>query len=336
MIQSENIRLALTSLFDDVVLKKELLDNSETLITAGDEHIRSVVIEYFYKAHLNQIDFDKSLFVKALKDREVFSREIEALQQSGNSTSTLELYKRVFDFTGQFYGVIANIAQAIKLVLIQKPVDQQTLVEFLKNYSVYKLFVPRASERILKRFATSFKNEKRFGPSEVDRISNSKVAFLNTIMEFVLVSTGILSSDLFKLKKTDLSAVRYDETKKALSEVAIDLDKILKDYSLHGKGVFFYNRWDVQGKKQTDETDEWVRNFMRRVIARDSDEFFKMFNYEDSYRRLQEIWDNKELKKAEREFKLKKLIAEIFQNEGFLKIIIKFIKEKWYKDIFEK
>lgn len=160
---------------------------------------------------------------------------------------------RESEWQGTQFDLLATLANSLEALFISLPQIQRLII----REHVYKTVKFTMSERVVRRFTTGL---LRTRPSSQRRDCAYDTSFLNMIGEFMLVSMGVISKDVFTLRKFTIS--------KELSEVVphFHLKSVLDRAGLKSSGSVYFNRFDVMGRPPTADMDSKIRDFITRTL----------------------------------------------------------------------
>lgn len=345
-------------MFDEKLLIKEIAKQKNDLFTLNETKLLNLVGEFLYNlndgnfeiisnnktssentdADTEVVSLDKGLFKKALlnkTDLEKETTELEKIYVNGKDKP-------------EFKGLLDEILRNRKaLSLVESNTDQIKTIknsclylfgiknqeglpvvhDFIKESAVLDKLDFYLSERIQNRFYSRFKQITKGQKSDI-----YKTAFLNTVGEYVLVSMGIISPELFSLKKGYFGDDQYNDLKTKLTEDGIDIERLFSYYSLKGPGTIFVNRWNTVEAEPGRITDEKIREFITETVRKNEDAVLEIFNYENFFEEAKDISiaaKNIEERK-DMEIKLKELLQKRFEKKEAKDKLIELIKNKWY------
>ncbi|HEY4523556.1 MAG TPA: hypothetical protein VJK04_01630 [Candidatus Paceibacterota bacterium] len=353
-IEEPQIRDGMLALLSDSNLEKQFLAKSANLALPTKEKIQNFVLDYIFDSHLGhfrierltsesekpiieEVDISRGDFTMAFSKPERLRNDIEdlhnILQRKAKGGETSGEMRRIreaqhaLNVAESLVAQIATLNHAITLALVKAgPDNKPMLSSFLRDLEILQRLNPLLSERIQKRFVARFIAIRGITAERFES------AFLNTIGEYVLVSMGILSQDLFALQKGERNKEEYLKTKSVLKEAGIDADQLLKHYQLTGAGTFFWHRWHTIGQPLTPVTDDAVREFITQTVRADAEVVLEKLNYPLFFENAQTAARDTQTKE-EREDKLREVLAESFASQRFQSALIEFIRINWYKKL---
>lgn len=219
-----------------------------------------------------QSEIKKSLeYVRAARDKDISSMmgRIHEMEDALKVAELLEEY-------------VGPMAQATHTLLTQDHTEQSPSapISYLRELAFAERANSIISERTLKRFGERTKGSFLRSPE------NFKNPFLNTIAEYLLVSMGVVSPDIFKLHTHEIEQNEYKDLKDDLAKAGLDLTAILKYYDLKESGTIFWNRWAVKGVKPSRAADDQVRAFITDACRNPKHGILEGLQYDIFYERL--------------------------------------------------
>ena len=182
---------------------------------------------------------------------------------------------------------------------------------FIKDY-VYKTIRFKASDRVLRRFTSSVIRRK---PTYIRKEGDYDLAFVNTIGEFILISMGVISEEIFTLR-------RYEITEKQRRKNEdLRLKGQMQKLGLKTYGTVFFNRFHTLNEKPSPETDQLVREFITQTVRSHQEEIITQSEFYEFLPRCQDYYtnlENSEKRKTEelREV-FKSILLEIISKQEF-------------------
>lgn len=367
-IPNEQIRKGMALMFNEENLIKEMVNNRSNLVLPTNKSILRTIGDYVYNT--NEEDFKsassensddkentneeeskrpflaKADFDDALLKAEWVREENARLLNIYNSRKDDPAYKNIpqkilekekaLNFIESNKGQIETMENALTYLLTFKNESGLPVVhDFIKEMAVLDKLNPVLSERIQKRFSARFSNIR-----EKTKIDDYKIAFLNTIGEYTLAIMGIISPDLFDLKKGYLDREDYEDLSKEMGNIGIDLKKMFSYYSLNGPGTIFVNRWKTIDIKPDRITDEKIRDFITKTVRADKDEILTGLKFEDFFEEIKSIVLSPETTEERQNMliDLRRILQDKLSKKETKNFLVNLIKEKWYSklDIFYK
>ena len=200
--------------------------------------------------------------------------------------------------------------------------------DFLRETVVLEKLKHTLSERIQKRFASRF--------SKITKNENEvslRNAFMNTISEYVLTSMGVIDPEIFALKKADIDEKGVDELRQEFASDGLNLDKILKHYSLSPAGTIFWNHWNTLEQIPGRITDDSIRLFITETVRADEKGLLEVLNFPVFFKEIKGIvgeCGNKVEERKDLVINLRKELTDLFSKESVRESLVKMIKEQWY------
>ena len=368
-ITDDQLKQGLSLMFNDTKLVNEIVEHRGNLMMLNKENLLDLTGDYLYNSNegvfetgseekdIKQNDgtfqekqtvldkLNKGTFNEALLRGERLKKETEKLEEiykqykddSSYKHLPLEILenKKALNLIENSISQIETIKNACFYVLTLKNKDGSSAHDLVKEMVILDKLMMTLSERIQKRFSARFSSI-----TEKSKSDNNKVAFLNTVGEYVLVAMGIISPELFDLRKGYLEEEEYKDLKQKLLKDDVDIDKIFSYYKLSGPGTIFVNRWKTIGIKPCKITDEKIREFITETAGKDGDEILKAIGFDDFFEEIKRI--NIDAKTVEErkdmQIELRKVLQNKFEEEKTKEVLLRLIKEKWYSklDMFYK
>lgn len=228
---------------------------------------------------------------------------------------------------------IDGVRNAFDLLARLKDDEGTPFKDFFRDLVVLPRISFIVSERIMMRFSDRFmqigKNSKQ---------AEYEIPFGNTVADYALVSMGVVSPQLFALKSQSFDEIAYNDMKLLLKEDGHDLDALMRHYRLKIEGTFYWNRWAVQGRRQTRITDEWVREFSTKTVRDELPDVLEAADFTDMFQKAREIVEEcgtsvEGRKQADEQ--LRELLLTTFTDDGFKEFLVGKIKGPWYAKMME-
>lgn len=202
--------------------------------------------------------------------------------------------------------------------------EQPPLLAFLRDYVILQRMSLQMSQRLIERYAANYRGRRRV--RDTDRL-----ATLNTIGEFVLLSMGIITPEMFRLQSAEIDSDLESVAAEVSGESVEDIRALLVKYNLQTSGGIFWNRWAVKGHKSTALTDELVRQFITETVRAASDELLLALEYDTVFvPALQEIMKTA-ISRDEVHAAIGNALAEAFDTEAFQAVLLKHMRTDWYR-----
>lgn len=345
-IPDEQIRKGMTFMFSEENLIKEIVNNRSNLVLPTNKSALGTIGDYVYNTNKEDFKIAKADFYDALLKAEWVREENARLLDIYNSRKDDPAYKNIpqkilenekaLNFVESNRGQIETMKNALTYLLTLKNESGLPVVhDFIKEMAVLDKLNPVLSERIQKRFSARFSNIR-----EKTKIDDYKIAFLNTIGEYTLAIMGIISPDLFDLKKGYLDKEEYEDLNEEMNNIGIDLKKMSSYYSLNGPGTIFVNRWKTIDIKPDRITDEKIRDFITKTVRADKDEIFAGLKFEDFFEEIKNaVLSSKTTEERQNMLiDLRRILQDKLSKKETKNFLVNLIKEKWYSklDIFYK
>lgn len=369
-IPDEQIRKGMELMFSEENLIKEMVNNRFNLVLPTNKSVLRTIGDYVYNANeeyfksalsenfddkekintaekeskqpfLTKADFDDAL-LKAEWVREENARLLDIYNSRKDDPAYKNIPQKILEnekalnFIESNKGQIETMSNALTYLLTLKNESGLPVVhDFIKEMAVLDKLNPVLSERIQKRFSARFSNIR-----EKTKIDDYKIAFLNTIGEYTLAIMGIISPDLFDLKKGYLDKEEYEDLSKEMNNIGIDFKKMFSYYSLNGPGTIFVNRWKTIDIKPDRITDEKIRDFITKTVREDKDEIFAGLKFEDFFEEIKSIVLSPKTVEERQNMliDLRRILQDKLSKKETKNFLVNLIKEKWYSklDIFYK
>lgn len=369
-IPDEQIRKGMALMFSEENLIKEMVNNRSNLVLPTNKSVLRTVGDYAYntneedlksasgensdsKEETNIVEKEskrpflaKADFYDALLRTEWVREENARLLDVYNSRKDDPAYKNIpqkilenekaLNFVESNKGQIETMKNALTYLLTLKNESGLPVVhDFIKEMVVLDKLNPVLSERIQKRFSARFSNIK-----EKTKIDDYKILFLNIVGEYTLAAMGIISPDLFDLKKGYLDREDYEDLSKEMGNIGIDLKKMFSYYSLNGPGTIFVNRWKTIDIKPDRITDEKIRDFITKTVQADKDEILIGLKFEDFFEEIRNAVLSAQTTEERQNMlvDLRRILQDKLSKKETKNLLLNLIKEKWYSklDIFYK
>jgi hypothetical protein len=112
---------------------------------------------------------------------------------------------------------------------------------------------------------------------------------MNTIGEFILISFGVISPNVFTLRQGNIEPDMEEHMRSIMEESGLNFDKVMKDYNLTKRGGFFYQRWATLNERPSAVSDDNVREFLTKTVRKDSDKLLEASGFEGIVEEIKEI-----------------------------------------------
>jgi len=290
--------------------------------------------------------WDEKNFIKAFNDRTALEKEmgIEKLLLKSDPwiLRDFSIKNKILNVVNEeLMNYACNLSEILKILLTIKTTKEENwerkqedgLLEFLREKVILEQINDFFSERFLRRFLAKLKWLQK------SRISINhetfKHAMMNTIWEFILISLGIISPEMFKLYRFKIDEEKIADLIKNTNCTKDELVELFKYYDLrwvHGEPIF-YNRRFTKNQIPSKNTDNLVRDFLMKMREHE-ETIFESFWYEEFVSKIISTKKNKELDWEE---KTDMIIGELTQrlwNENFTKEVLNILVKYKYKNIF--
>jgi hypothetical protein len=347
-IKNEDLRNSLTGLiagdqFTDLILK-----NLENLSSENPETVEDLALQYVYDMHSGRFeiknkegkiestisDVNAVLFKKSYKDPEAINEEIEIeeaalekVQEKSGLIGEISRYRQALNLVELMRQELSTVIDLVKFILNQKFGEKnENVLDFVNETALLGKFKLFESERLVKRFINRCDD---VGVTHFPE--RHKEALLNTIGEFVLISFGVISPNVFVLKQGNIDDEMADSLKKFTEESGLDYDKLIKRFNLTKRGGYFYQRWATLGEKPSAITDQNVRDFITRTVRKDGDELLEAAKFMDIIEEIKDIKRGTD-EPVERMEKFHDIFDNLFSDHDFIAVLLK-KAGGWHKEL---
>ncbi|TSC80560.1 MAG: hypothetical protein G01um101425_214 [Candidatus Peregrinibacteria bacterium Gr01-1014_25] len=200
--------------------------------------------------------------------------------------------------------------------------------EYFRDVVVLEKLLPIISERMQARFASGYMKMSRRDSAEMHAVQ-----LLNTIGEYVLVSMGIVAPELFILKRGTVNEIAVADLREAAMDQQRDIDALLQKHRFQTQGVFFGNRWHVQGKRLSGRTDESVRSFITDTIRDQREEVLAAVDFPqflDEARGIVGAVGSRIEDRKDADHELRLLLTRTLESDAVKTVLLKHIRGAWY------
>lgn len=224
---------------------------------------------------------------------------------------------------------VGNLTGVAKLFVSGKdPVIGKSLVtELFKDYDNYKKFKFMASDRLCRRFSS---RALQFG--ENAKSEELRIPLMNTVGEYSLIAMGVISPEIFQLRDYEITKEEIDGVRAVFAEEGLDLDTVMKHWSLKGEGTLFWNRWGVVGRKPGAGADNDVREYITKVIREDMAKLFSPEELEDFLNEIKAIIAKSPKGgegRAEARMEIESELVSFLSDEDFQVALLERITSRW-------
>lgn len=277
------------------------------------------------RAYLKEAHFDTEKFARSEAVHREMVRTLQASEVTDARLLEINQMRDALLIAGYIKPDIETFTNAMLLLLAKRDSTGRSLLkDFMLDASVLDSLDLVLSERLQRRFVKRFGRVKHNGPDVYEE------AFTNTVAEFVLMSMGIISPDIFVLQKGEVSKELFAAVSNDMEGTGISMSGLLRHYGLSPEGGFFWNRYKVLGHRPCRITDELIKKFILETVRADQKELFRISAYrEDFFPSVAEIC---EYPADEREEPLRELLIELFESSEFQEGLMPLLK-KWYKHL---
>ncbi len=270
---------------------------------------------------------------KALKELEEFKGLVDIAPDKAMARRHMHDLRDAIDVATLLKPHIKGVSSSFDLLSRLKDSEGTPFKDFFRDLVVLPRISFLVSERMMMRFSDRFrqmgKNSKQ---------SEYEIPFGNTVADYALVSMGVVSPQLFALKSQSFDEIAYNDMKLLLKEDGHDLDALMKHYRLQIEGTFYWNRWAVQGRRQTRITDEWVREFSTKTVRAELPDILDAADFDDVFREAKQIVEanGKSVEGCKQtDEQLRELLLTTFTDDGFKEFLVGKIKGPWYAKMME-
>lgn len=362
----DNIKTMMTWVFKEDDIQQMMIDESLLLSMPKKQNIDSFIYKYVFKNILeeqNNIEgisipedeklksFHERFFVQAITNKQELIHDIDAtkkLMETKNSSSLVLLedfrakttiLNLVDDDMIQTIETFSSLLQFLLKTKLKKDWETKKELEwdvlwFLRERVILEEMTDFSSERLLKRFLThlpSFSHRTESANSK-----DLKYRTMDVIWEFMLISLGIIDSEIFQLQQFSLDSEKINKLMKNTDTTMEELELLFKYYNLrwiNWKPVF-YNRWFTQNEIPSKESDLLIRDFLLK-LKEYREEILVKFGYNELEKNIILIKRDKNLENEEKEELILDDLNERLASESFIKEMIKLISNYRYKDTYK-
>jgi len=228
-IADQEIQFMMKTIFDEKKIKQMILDEAVLLSMPKKENINSFVYKYIFSTILDEqnnlenqakiIDeqdklkpYHEKIFIKAIENRKELEQELKQLKELmktdlGWSMGALadfriknDMLNLVDEDMAKLVETISNILQFLLNTKIKKGDTQDSQVNvlwFLRDKVILNEITEFSSERLLNRFLAGLPSFSV--RTESNNRKDLQHRTINVIWEFMLISLGIVSPEMFKL-----------------------------------------------------------------------------------------------------------------------------------------
>jgi hypothetical protein len=235
-----------------------------------------------------------------------------------------------------------NIAQAMQFLLTTKITKEKhgnkntegNVLNFLREKVILESISDFSSERLLKRFLYRLPAFQK--KNEDANCRDLEYRTMDIIGEFMLISLGIISPEMFKTNKFSIDPEKIDDLIRNTDSTRDELVSLFSHYNLRGiQGEpIFYTRWFTKNQVPSKETDTLVKDFIKK-LKENREQIFDSFGYDEFESTIIEIKRNKN---ADNEEKCDGIVDELnkrLSKEEFMKTMTKILAEYKYKEIYK-
>jgi len=346
-IKNENLRKGLANLITGDAFSNLVFKYIDNIFSNSSEGINDLAIEYIYNMHGGSFEIKGAgginynidgvtlgLFRDSYQKPDKLIDEIEKeegilekIVEKDNLRAQIQTYRNTLTVVESIREELSLVTDLFKLLFNQKFNDQnESILDFINETSLLSKFRLFESERLTKRFVNNC-DDVGFSHSP----ERHEEFLLNTIGEFVLISLGIISPNVFILKQGNIDEEMEDSLRQFTEEASLDFDKIMSKYSLTKRGGFFYQRWATLNEKPSFINDERVNAFITKTVRKNREELLRSANFEELIEKIKQIKRDTD-DKVERKERFYTLFDNLFKDEDFIKVLLSHIKE-WYVEL---
>lgn len=314
VVTHKQLQAAIRGLADDKNLINGLILHKEDLAVLRKGRLEQFAADHIYtistqdgkfvhatdtegKPLLNPPKTTGILFRRALLKPEEIEREITVFKEMMGSSAS----KRVNTMAEhlemvaaekvahQIRPIFESFCAVLELIFAKKTTDEITVAQFLRDAAILDQLDLVMSERLIKRFVKRFNRVGRKAQAE-----NFEEAMLNTIAEYTLISMGVISPDIFTLRRGEVDTEALAAAEVKLSEVGIDLGSVLQHYNLNRSGNIFWYRYATTKMTPGRASEQLVRGFITDTVRKDRAVILQALEYP-------ELFEQFKLAKVERE-----------------------------------
>ena len=361
-IKDSGLKESITNVFSDQDIKKMIVDQSVLLSFPSKRNFNRFVYKYLFhimtqSQHLWEdilldkqetlTSVDELTFIKAFENRSQLEEETSRIEDlirsnSGNEflVQEFKMKKMILNMVdGDLLQIAKNIAQIVEFFLMTKIKKESNchsdvdLIHFLREKIILENMGDFSSERFLKRFLRDIPSFK--SNTEYANRRSLKGSTINAIGEFMLISLGIISPEMFRLYNFSLSQDKIDALIKATNYTKEELKGIFNYYNLRGiKGeAIFYNRRFTQNQIPSRESDNLIKDFLMST-RQHNEPLLKGFWYEAFEKKIIEIKRDKTIDSQEKQDNIIEEINKRFWNDVFIKSMTQVLARYKYKDTY--
>jgi len=272
----------------------------------------------------------------ALRDPRRLEARVEELTSTAQATRQateglmLEL-REARDALTIAVSIRQKVEQTLKPLLYAYSIKDENgrpiINDFLRTSVVLDRLLFVQSDRIQKRFADHFAHLRKSMSAE-----QSETAALNSIGEYVLASMGVISPEIFTIKRGETDEVGLSMAREQLWKVGINLNTFLEQHKLHHQGNFMWSRYALNHFPQNRENDQLVRKFIVERVRQHRKELLDAINFPDLRQRAIAVREQ-HADIADRKLAAMKIFAEATHENSFREAVRELLQGKMYDDM---
>ena len=354
-IENEQVRKAASGIFSRTDFVEFISGKIENLAAGDSLEIERAAIDYIYKDQKGSFELspeeatpenpDKKLVTNLSSGdiwnayqnpdgvKEDIKQKTEILRTS-KETNTRGLSEEIERLKNSLLVLEAGraqfktIADLFKLLLATKiEGTNENIQDFIEETSFLKRFKLFESERLVKRFTRRCEDVRK-----TSRPDQFKAEFMNTMGEFLLISFGVISKNMFTLRKGgEIDEDMMGHFKQIIEDSGGDFKKIAKRYDLSTKAGFFYQRWSAIDRKPSASTDIAVRRFLFKTVRKDEKELLSAADFDSIAEEVKNVKTNI-TNKEDRADEFEAIFERLFSNPEFMDVLVKHAGS-WHKEL---
>lgn len=290
-------------------LDKALVDSRELLAVASPDRVKQFIVEHIFRSntengrfiHAKQDgiattdDLPKTRvdhFLKAYFEPKKFKVATEVyhqmLQGSRGNVYSVDEYSEMVVATNmvtEIRSLLDTACLVMQYIFQVKSTDGSPILQsYLRDLVILENLRFLLSERLLKRYVNRFKKL----PASA-RHQDYEEMILNTIAEFTLLSMGIISPNIFELKRVPRDTEQYQGVVESLKKIGVDLDSLMKRYRLSTTvDIIWFSRYSTAKVRSCATSETVVRTFITDTVRADRVALLEAVEYEHLFGRIKE------------------------------------------------
>lgn len=357
-IADDGLRSAAKLILEDPHLSKILIEKPGEVVSADPAKLRALCAERFYAEQNGVFLMEEGGKVEDVKIP--LDAYIRALNSSPDperrSSSSLESQLALFEETretvaregGDTTGVsiaireckaamairdsdikemVNRYSQVLKFALEFVAPGSTNLVEFFRDFLVYRSLRFGISDRIVGRFIAHCK--ARFNRKDSYLPEDEQNGLLNVIGEYVLVGLGVLHPDIFTLNSQHVSEESYGFAREELAKIGMDLEKLVKSYQLSAPGTLFWTSYRANPQVPYRLTHDSIMAFIHGTVWAEREQLLSVIDFEGLRHQIRRIKDDYRGEEEEIDAKLKELCVNTLTDSAFIQYVIERAKSSW-------